>query len=143
MTENSSNPTDDVVYPEQINSEFLLALFQNAYLNVSRDDDGDIFIKENFTTWIFPQGNGEQLRFMAQFKANLDLPRIAKLEYANLVNDRMKLLRAYVDADDDIGFDYHVLVEGGITKRNIVFGLRTFINYIQVALQRDTENVIN
>ncbi len=143
MTENSSNPPDEIVYPEQIHTEFLLALFQNAYLNVSRDDDGDIFIKENFTTWIFPQGNGEQIRFMAQFKANLDLPRIPKLEYANMINDRMKLLRAYVDADDDIGFDYHLLVEGGITKRNIVFALRTFINYVQVALQRDTEDVIN
>jgi hypothetical protein len=142
MSQNQSQPADEMVYPEQVTRDFLYGLFASAYLNVHRDSDGDVYLKDAYTLWVFPQQEGEQIRLMAQFKTNSEAPRSAKLEYVNGINDGLKLLRAYVDADDDIGFDYFIGIEGGITKRNIVLSVRRFINYLQVALQRDEQGVI-
>jgi hypothetical protein len=141
MPDNTPTP-DDVVYASEITNDFLYTFFSNAYFNVHRDDVGDVYVKDPFTVWIFPQQDGEQLRLMAQFAANTDVPRITKLEYANAINDTMKLLRAYVDRDEDIGFDYYIPTEGGITKRTIALSVRRFIDYVRSALQRDEDNII-
>lgn len=136
-----TTPTD-LVRPSDVTKDFLYAFFNDAYFNVHRDDVGDVYLKEPFTVWVFPQGEGEQIRLMAQFAGNADMPRIAKLEYANSINDKLKLLRAYVDDDEDLGFDYYVSLEGGITRRSIALAARRFIEYVRTALQRDTDNVI-
>jgi hypothetical protein len=143
MSRTSNDPVDDIVHPDRISKDFLYEFFNEAYFNVYRDDVGDVFIKDSYTMWVFPQQDGEQIRLMAQFKANPDVPRTVKLEYANTVNDGLKFLRAYVDVDNDIGFDYYIVVKGGITKRNIAFSVRSFSEYVRTALQRDEHNVIS
>ncbi|MEI6776472.1 MAG: YbjN domain-containing protein [Chloroflexales bacterium] len=142
MTENTAHPADELLYPNDVNTESLYALFISAYMNVYRDDVGDVYLKDGYTVWVFPQKAGAQIRLMAQFRAAEGSERLAKLEYANLINDQLKLVRAYVDSDEDVGFDYFIPVEGGITKRNIVLSTRTFIDFIRTALGRDEQNVI-
>jgi hypothetical protein len=142
MTSDLPQPNDELIYPHQISRDSLYALFVSAYMNVQLDDDGDIYLQDRFKSWVFPQTNGTQIRIMSQFRASELATREAKLEYVNLINDKLKLLRAYVDSDEDIGFDYFIPVEGGITKRNIVIAVRTAVDYIRTALERDEGDVI-
>ncbi len=142
MSQNHSRPTDDIMYPEQITRDALYELFASAYFNVNRDSDDDVYLKDMYTIWLFPQQEGNQIRLMAQFKGNQEASREAKLEYANLINDGYRLVRAYVDRDGDIGFDYFLVTEGGVTRRTIVLSVRRFVQYVQIALQQDSQNVI-
>ena len=142
MSDNQSRPSDDVVYPEQITRDSLYDLFASAYFNVNRDSDDDVYLKDMYTIWVFPQQEGNQVRLMAQFKGNAEAPRETKLEYANAINDGYRLVRAYIDRDGDIGFDYFLVTEGGTTRRNIVLAVRRFVQYVQIALQQDSQNVI-
>jgi hypothetical protein len=142
MTDSTAQPADELFYPDNVTTDALYALFVSAYLNVYRDDVGDVYVKDRYTVWVFPQKAGAQIRLMAQFRAAEGSERLAKLEYANGVNDQLKLVRAYVDSDEDVGFDYFIPIEGGITKRNIVLSVRTFIDFVRTALERDEQNVI-
>jgi hypothetical protein len=142
MSDDVITPADDVVYPNQITTDFLYTFFRDAYFNVQRDEVGDVYLKDPYMVWVFPQQDGEQIRLMAQFTANTDVPRIVKLEYVNGINDKLRLLRAYVDADEDIGFDYYLTIEGGITKRAIALAVRRFSDYVRSAIQRDKDDVI-
>jgi hypothetical protein len=142
MSDNTAQPADELIYPDAVSADSLYALFMSAYMNVYRDDVGDVYLKDGYTVWVFPQKEGAQIRLMAQFRAAEGAERLAKLEYANGVNDQLKLVRAYVDSDEDVGFDYFIPVEGGITKRNIVLTVRMFIDFVRTALGRDEQNVI-
>lgn len=141
MPHNTADHSEDVMSPDQVSADRIFSLFHDAYFDVQRDEAGDVYLQDTYRVWIFPQEGGEQLRLMAQFNGNAEVARETKVEFANRVNYEYKLLRAYVDDDNDIGFDYYIPVEGGITKRNIVLSVRRFVEYVRVALGSDTQNV--
>lgn len=134
--------TSDVVQPDQINREWLLELFKAAYLPVERDGEGDICIREGFHTWVFLTRDGRQIRFLAQFRANPDHPMESRLRFVNQVNDELNLIRAYVDRDGDIAFDAYLIIAGGVTRQNIVYATRMFIEHVRAAALRDEKRIM-
>jgi hypothetical protein len=142
MSLNAADQSDDVVRPDQVTADFLYSLFHTAYFDVHRDEADDVYIQDGFITWAFPQEDGSQIRLMSQFNGKPDVPRSDKLEYVNKVNDQLRLIRAYVDADEDIGFDYYMSIEGGTTRRSIALTVRRFTDYVRAAVQQDSQDVI-
>ena len=49
-----------------------------------------------------------------------------KLAFANRLNDELIILRAWVTDAGGFGFEWYIPVEGGITKKAIVFALKRF-----------------
>lgn len=134
--------TDEVVHPKDISPDFLLELFNAAYMNVSFDDDGDVRVEENYGCWLFPQFNGRYIRLMSLFRPNPDALLPERLNFVNKVNDEMVLIRAYLKEDGGFGFDYYIVVEGGITKRNIVTTTRNFLAFLGAVARMDTEDMM-
>jgi hypothetical protein len=134
--------TDEIVHPKDISPDFLLELFNTAFMNVSFDDDGDVRVEETYGCWLFPQSNGRYIRLMSQFRPNPDGLLPERLNFVNKVNDEMMLIRAYLKENGGFGFDYYIPVEGGITKRNIVATTRNFLALLSAVARLDTEDLI-
>ncbi len=133
---------DEIVHPSEISRDFLYALFQNAYMNVSIDADGDVRVEDTYGCWLFPLSNGRYIRLMGQFRSNPSTLIPERHAFANRVNDELKLIRAYLKENGGYGFDYYIVVEGGTTKRNIVNTTRTFLSLLEAVARLDTDDMM-
>ena len=46
--------SDEFIYPEGINQDSLKQLFEEAYMEVSVDTDGDLIVKDNYRCYLRP-----------------------------------------------------------------------------------------
>ena len=134
--------SDEFIYPEGINQDALKQLFEEAYMEVSVDTDGDLIVKDNYRCYLRPDPDGRLISIYAIFGANSSAAQADKLAYINRVNDQVKLIRASVSANGKFFFDYYLSVEGGISKRSIVLSVRRFFSCLASALREDTANVV-
>ena len=134
--------SDEFIYPEGISADALKALFEEAYMEVSVDTDGDLIVKDNYRCYLRPDADGRLISIYAIFGAAPEAADPDKLAYINRVNDQVKLIRASVSANGKFFFDYYLSVEGGISKRSIVMSVRRFFSCLGSALREDSENVV-
>lgn len=134
--------SDEFIYPEGINADALKTLFQEAYMDVSVDTDGDLIVKDNYRCYLRPDPDGRLISIYAIFGSSAEALQPDKLAYINRVNDQVKLIRASVSANGKFFFDYYLSVEGGISKRSIVMAVRRFFSCLGSALREDTDNVV-
>jgi hypothetical protein len=133
---------DEFIYPEAINSDTLKQLFEEAYMEVSVDTDGDLIVKDNYRCYLRPDQDGRLISIYAIFGAATTAAEADKLAYINRVNDQVKLIRASVSSNGKFFFDYYLSVEGGISKRSIVMSVRRFFSCLGSALREDTGKVV-
>jgi hypothetical protein len=132
----------EMILPETATKDLLKSLLEAAYLDVSLDDDGDVQVMDTFRFWVIPSTNGKWIRLFAQFKGNPAAALGAKLEYVNAVNRDLHLIRAYLRDNGGYTFDQYVVVEGGISRRALVFAVRGFRELLQSALKLDSGDVV-
>jgi hypothetical protein len=137
-----SQVSEDLFLPEQVNSEALKKLFEEAYMETSIDKDGDVIVQDNYRCYLRPDQDGRLISVYAIFGTQESASMADKLAYVNRVNDQVKLIRASVSSNGKFFFDYYIAVEGGITKRSIVLGVRRFFSCLGSALKEDTGNVV-
>jgi hypothetical protein len=134
--------SDEFIYPEGISTDALKVLFEEAYMEVSLDTDGDLIVKDNYRCYLRPDTDGRLISIYAIFGASAGAVDADKLAYVNRVNDQVKLIRASVSANGKFFFDYYLSVEGGISKRAVVMAVRRFFSCLGSALREDTGNVV-
>jgi hypothetical protein len=134
--------TSEMILPDSATKEVLKALLDAAYLNVSLDSDGDIEVNDTYRYWVIPAQNGKWIRLFAQFKGNPDASMATKLEFANVVNRDLHIIRAYLRDTGGFTFDRYIPVEGGVSRRAIVFAVREFDDLLQAALKLDEMNAV-
>ncbi len=134
--------SDEFIYPDGINADALKKLFEEAYMEVSVDTDGDLIVKDNYRCYLRPDPDGRLISIYAIFGAATEAAQEGKLAYVNKVNDQVKLIRASVSSNGKFFFDYYLSVEGGISKRAVVIAVRRFFSCLGSALREDTENVV-
>jgi hypothetical protein len=134
--------SDEFIYPEGINSDALKALFEENFMEVSVDTDGDLIVKDTYRCYLRPDPDGRLISIYAIFGADPGAKVPDKLAYINHVNDQVKLIRASVSANGKFVFDYYLSVEGGVSKRSIVLSVRRFFSCLGLALREDTTNVV-
>jgi hypothetical protein len=132
-----------MILPEGCNNEVLKQVFEDAYMSVSIDTDGDLIIQDNYRCYLRPDPDGRLIGVYAIFGANPGALDPAKLAYINRVNDEVKLIRASVSKNGKFFFDYYISVEGGISKKAIVLSVRRFFSCLGSAVQQDTDNVVS
>lgn len=133
--------SDEFIYPEGISAAALKQLFEEAYMEVSVDTDGDVIVKDNYRCYLRPDPDGRLVSIYAIFGA-AEAEGADKLAYVNRVNDQVKMIRASVSANGKFFFDYYLSVEGGISKRAVVMAVRRFFSCLGSALREDTGNVV-
>ncbi len=133
---------DEFIYPEAISSDVLKQLFEEAYMEVTVDTDGDLIVKDNYRCYLRPDADGRLISIYAIFGASPTAAQAEKLAYVNRVNDQVKMIRASVSANGKFFYDYYLSVEGGISKRSIVMAVRRFFSCLGSALHEDNANVV-
>ena len=134
--------SDEFIYPEGISVDSLKKLFEEAYMEVSVDTDGDLIVKDNYRCYLRPDPDGRLISIYAIFGASPDAADPAKIAYINKVNDQVKLIRASVSSNGKFFFDYYISVEGGVSRRSIVMSVRRFFSCLGSALREDSGNVV-
>jgi hypothetical protein len=133
---------DDLVTPETVSKDMLKTLFTDAYMDTSVDNDGDIVVKDSYRAWVMPATDGTWIRLYSLFKPNPAASAEDKLAFVNRLNDELIILRAWVTDTGGFGFEWYVPVEGGTTKKAIVFAVKRFHHLLQSAVNKDDKNVI-
>jgi hypothetical protein len=146
MTANGHAPVDEppaeLLYPENVTKEGLKDLFVAAYMDASLDEDGDVLIKEQYRSYLIPSSDAAWIRLYSPFKGNPEATNDDKLAYANKVNKDLIIVRAYVNDNGGFIFEEYLPVEGGITKRALVFAVRRFHRMLETAIRSDEKNVL-
>jgi hypothetical protein len=134
--------SDQFIYPEAISVETLKQVFEENFMEVAVDSDGDLIVKDDYRCYLRPDADGRLVCVYAIFGANPDAAQPEKLDYINRVNDQVKLIRASVSDNGKFYFEYWISVEGGVARRSIVLAVRRFLHCLSTAFSEDTGNVV-
>jgi hypothetical protein len=134
--------SEDLLSPGNMTIEELARLFEEAYMEVSIDADGDLLIEDEYRCFLRPDLDGRLLAACAVFGARPYADEQAKLRFVNRVNDGLILIRGSVTTDGRFFFDYYIPIEGGATRKAVVLAVRRFLSYLGGAMDLDTENVV-
>jgi len=133
----------ELVTPETVSIEMVRDIYEAAFMEATLDEEkGQIRIKEEVLARAFLSESKERLQIVAYYGVKDDAQRIDRLELVNRINEQYVLIRAGIDDDGDLWFDYCVLLKGGITKKAIVQATRVFLMLVPKAVNECDEDGI-
>jgi len=135
-------PTE-LVTPDNATPEALRDIYDQAYMDVTLDGEhGVIRIREELTARAHLSESRDRLQLLAVYGVKDEAQRADRLELANRVNENYVLVRAGIDDDGDLWFDYCLLLKGGVTKKAIVQATRAFLTLVPKAVNECDEDGI-
>ncbi len=133
----------DLVTPDSVTIEEIRDVYEQAYLDAVLDEDKrQIRLREEVLARVFLSESRERLQLVAYYGIKADAPRADRLELVNRINENYVLIRAGIDDDGDLWFDYCVLLKGGVTKKAIVQATRVFLMLVPRAVNECDEDGI-
>src|SRR3954454_14273948 len=89
---------DELVFPQDISTEWLFNLLESAYIPCEIDADGALCITEGFKCFVLPSTDGRQLYLRARFSPSHDgKTHDEKTELINRFNETEKMVRVSLD----------------------------------------------
>lgn len=134
----------DWVTPDTVTIEAIRDMYEAAYMDVQLDEQTQkLNIREELLARAFLTGSNERLQLVAYYSIVEEAQRIDRLELVNRINERFVMIRAGIDDDGDLWFDYTILLKGGATKKAIVQATRVFLMLVPRAVQDcDEDNIV-
>jgi hypothetical protein len=133
----------DLVTPDNVSIKMIRDLYEAAYMEVTLDEEKkQLRIREDVLARAFLSESKDRLQLVAYYGIKEDAQRIDRLELVNRVNENYVLIRAGIDDDGDLWFDYTVLLKGGITKKAVVQATRVFLMLVPRAVNECDEDGI-
>lgn len=133
----------DLVTPDTVTIEDIRDVYEQAYLDAVLDEDKrQIRLREEVLARVFLSESRERLQLVAYYGIKDDAQRVDRLELVNRINENYVLIRAGIDDDGDLWFDYCVLLKGGVTKKAIVQATRVFLMLVPRAVNECDEDGI-
>lgn len=134
---------NDPLTQDDISIEAIQAVFEQAYMDVKFDEQSGILrINEEILTRAHLCESRERLTLLAVYQLKDDSQRIDRLELVNRINENYVMIRAGINDDDDLWFDYSVVLKGGITAKALVQTTRMFMNLVPKAVGECDEDGI-
>ena len=133
----------ELVTPDNVTIEMVQETYEAAMMDASLDEEKkQIRIKEEVVAKAFLSESKERLQLVAYYGIKEDAQRIDRLELVNRINENYVFIRAGIDDDGDLWFDYTILLKGGITKKAIVQATRVFLMLVPRAVNECDEDGI-
>ena len=135
----------DLLTPDTVTIEAVRDVYEAAYLEVTLDEEKkQIKIREEVLARAFLSESKERLQLVAYYGIKEDAQRVDRLELVNRINENYVMIRAGIDDDGDLWFDYCVLLKGGVTKKAIVQATRVFLMLVPRAVNEcDEESIVD
>ncbi|MGL6073744.1 MAG: YbjN domain-containing protein [Fimbriiglobus sp.] len=135
--------SNEIITPDNVTIEEIAKLYDAAYMDATLDEEhGIIRIREELMARVHLSESKERLQIIAFYGLKEDAQRIDRLELVNRINENYVLIRAGIDDDGDLWFDYCVLLKGGVTKKAIVQATRVFLMLVPKAVNEYDEDGI-
>jgi hypothetical protein len=126
--------TQDLITPDNLSKELLKSIFDDALMETSFDNEGDLRVREDLSCFVLP--NKDRIRLLSFFGFEPHVSQQKRLEFVNRVNSEYVIVRAAVGSKNDtLFFDYDISVRGGITKKALVFATKRFLSIPRQAIQ--------
>ena len=133
----------ELVTPDNVSVDMLRDLYEAAYMDVTLDEEhGVLRIREELAARAHLSESKERIQLLAVYGVKEEAQRIERLELVNRINENYVLIRAGIDDDGDLWFDYCILVKGGLTKKAIVQATRAFLMLVPKAVNECDEDGI-
>ncbi|WP_320150564.1 YbjN domain-containing protein [uncultured Tolumonas sp.] len=137
----------EVLLYEEVNSEKLLSILNQAYISGHLDDDGDIVADvDGHTILLTLNKRNKLIKFTALYSLKDSFPLELKHSLTNLMNDDVILSRFSVpDIDANVLVsDYFLPYEAGVLEQNIISSLRMMSRINSHAIRYcDPQDIIN
>ena len=136
--------SEDLITPENLSKELLKSVFDAAYMETSYDDDGDLRVKEDVRCWVLlPGEKRDRIHLLTIFGLKPEASRQQRLELANEINKEYVVVRAFINSSDSLSLTYDFLLEGGITKKALVLGVKRFCGIPRLAINElDRDDIV-
>ena len=135
--------SNELLTPDTITIEAVRDIFEAAYLDVDLDaETNQLRIREELLARAFLSEARERFQLVAYYGIKEDAQRVDRLELVNRINEQYFLIRAGIDDDGDLWFDYTVLVKGGVTPKALVQATRIFLMLVPRAVHDCDEDGI-
>ena len=133
----------DLLTPDTATIEAIRDVFEAAYMDVTLDEEhGVLIIREDVVARARLSDSRERLQLMMLYGVKEEAQRIDRLELVNRINEQYALIRAGIDDDGDLWFDYCILLKGGATRKGIVLATRMFMLLVPKAVNECDEDGI-
>jgi hypothetical protein len=117
---------NDLITKENLSQQLLVDIFRDAYLNVQKAEKGEnYFIKDGYSVWFEADDKGRFIKFNLLFTPNESSSEQQILRAVNQVNQEYIMYRVYKH-DYGVEIDYFLWVEGGVTKKDVIFTYKFF-----------------
>lgn len=129
---------------EQLSSEVLKSVFDAAFLETGIDEDGDLYVKDEYRIWVRGMPTKDCFGFSCFMGIGEEHSREKLLECCNRFNmSYLGLKVSAMDSNDSLLFQYQTLIKSGgkIEGKEIVRLLRYFQEVIRDSL--DDEEVFD
>ncbi|MEO3742187.1 YbjN domain-containing protein [Plantactinospora sp. B5E13] len=133
---------DEILTPENVSTERLRQIFDQAYLETSIDEDGDLEVTDGISCWVRASSDGRRIQLMTLIRVDQASSMESRLQLANRINDEMAVLRAAATGHDGFCFDHYLGVVGGLPVRNLVMSTRDFLQAVRAAFQFDEAGIL-
>ena len=136
------DPTD-LISTENASIHLVRQVYEQAMMDVTFDHERQfVRIKEDVVARAHLSEAKDRLQLVAIYGIKDDADRADRLELANRINENYVLVRAGIDDDGDLWFDYCVYLKGGITPRALVQATRAFLSIVPKAVTECDEDGI-
>jgi hypothetical protein len=133
----------ELVTPDNVSIELVREIFEQAYMDATLDEEKkQIRLREEVLARVFLSESKERIQVVAYYGIKEEAQRADRLELVNRINENYVLIRAGIDDDGDLWFDYCVLLKGGATKKAIVQAVRVFLMLVPKAVNECDEDEI-
>lgn len=134
---------NELITPDNASIELIHELFEQAYMDATLDEEKrQIRLREEVVARVFLSESRERMQIVAYYGIKEQADRIERLELVNRVNENYVLIRAGIDDDGDLWFDYCILLKGGVTRKAIVQAVRVFLMLVPKAVNECDEDGI-
>jgi hypothetical protein len=136
--------SDDLITPETASMEAFHEVYEQAFMDATLDEERKHIRlrEEGVVARAFLSESRERLQLYALYGIKDDAERLDRLELVNRINENFVLIRAGIDDDGDLWFDYCILVKGGVTRKAVVQATRTFLMLFPRAVNECDEDGI-
>ena len=116
---------DELITADNVSKELLKSVFDAAFMDTAYDKDGDLFVRDRCTCFVFCDKEKRVVYLRSYFRLTASASEIQRLTCANEINGNYLLVRAIV-SDHTVMFGHDIALDGGISKKALVLLLKRF-----------------
>jgi len=131
---------DEIVSKDNLSKELLREVFEDAYMEVTYDSDGDLMIKDQYTHYVEVDKDSRFVAYRCNLRGNENATEMDRFKYVGMINREVIAIRV-AETQSGYSFDCYLWVEGGVTKRNIVLTFKRFASLVEYALSKAPEGL--